>query len=137
MNQNPEFKSTIVPTEVSISNSESFIELLFVLVLSNQPTIVSFVIYHLLYVLKGYFLWVEFSNISSAEIFAVYCLDRGLKFMPGVRCDSVLEGFEQSGQPKELCQHSARLCFADMDIIDVSDGAKLLVKLYREYTGKL
>jgi hypothetical protein len=137
LNQNPEFKSTIVPTEVSISNSESLRELLFVLFLSYQPTIVPLIIYHFLYVLIGYFLWVEFSSISSAEIFAGYCLDRGLKFMPGVRCDSVLEGFEQSGQPKELCQHSARLCFADMDTKDVSDGAKLLVKLYREYTGKL
>jgi hypothetical protein len=137
LNQNPEFKSTIVPTEVSISNSESFIELLFVLFFI-WPTNHHFIYYyHLLYVLIGYFLWVEFSNISSAEIFAGYCLDRGLKFMPGMRCDSVLEGFEESGQPKELCQHSARLCFADMELKDVSDGAKLLVKLYREYTGKL
>jgi hypothetical protein len=73
---------------------------------------------------------------SPASVFARYCFDRGLKIMPGMKCDSVYACFEQSGQPKELCQHSARLCFADMDVDDVRDGARMLVQLYREYTGK-
>jgi len=106
----------------------------------------------------GYFVWVDFLGLPEAEttteigvgvdvggkdgtdspasVFARYCFERGLKFMPGIKCDSVSECFEQSGQPKELCQSSARLCFADMDIDDVWDGARLLIELYREYTGK-
>ena len=95
----------------------------------------------------GYFVWVEFLDLplaetkvddvgaddSPASVFARYCLDRGLKFMPGVRCDSVMDCFEQSQQSKGLCGSSARLCFADMDQNDVADGAELLVQLYREY----
>lgn len=100
----------------------------------------------------GYFVWVDFLDLQEAEttdggdgddgadspasVFARYCFDRGLKIMPGMKCDSVYACFEQSGQPKELCQHSARLCFADMDVDDVRDGARMLVQLYREYTGK-
>jgi 2-aminoadipate transaminase len=103
----------------------------------------------------GYFVWVDFLDLPEAEtmqvdvdvgvedgtdspasVFARYCFERGLKFMPGMKCDSVFESFEQSGQPKELCQNSARLCFADMDADDVGDGARLLIELYREYTGK-
>ena len=85
----------------------------------------------------GYFLWVDFLGLpETASVFAAYCFDRGLRFMPGTKCDSVVEGFEQSGQPKELCENSARLCFADMDEGNVVDGATLLVRLYREYVGK-
>lgn len=98
----------------------------------------------------GYFVWVDFLDLpeadneigsdsgadSPASTFARYCFKRGLKFMPGIKCDSVYDCFEQSGQPQELCQNSARLCFADMDVQDVADGAKLLVQLYREYTEK-
>ena len=98
----------------------------------------------------GYFLWVDFLDLPGAEtqvdgdcgedspasLFARLCFGRGLKFMPGIKCDSVVECFEQSGQPKDLCQYSARLCFADMDVDDVGDGALLLIELYREYTGK-
>eukprot|EP00531_Pseudo-nitzschia_arenysensis_P007519 CAMPEP_0116117666 /NCGR_PEP_ID=MMETSP0329-20121206/1693_1 /TAXON_ID=697910 /ORGANISM="Pseudo-nitzschia arenysensis, Strain B593" /LENGTH=473 /DNA_ID=CAMNT_0003611243 /DNA_START=142 /DNA_END=1563 /DNA_ORIENTATION=+ len=98
----------------------------------------------------GYFVWVDFLDLpgvktlcdgssgsdSPASVFARFCFDRGLKFMPGIKCDSVFESFEQSKQPKELCQNSARLCFADMDLDDVEDGARMLVDLYREYTGK-
>ena len=89
----------------------------------------------------GYFVWVDFLDLpeaddesnSPAEMFARYCLDHGLRFMPGIKCDSVFECFEQSGQPKELCHNSARLCFADMNIDDIENGARLLVRLYREY----
>ena len=98
----------------------------------------------------GYFVWVDFLDLPDAEkqdgdkcaadspasIFARFCFDRGLKFMPGIKCDSVFERFEQSGQPKELCQHSARLCFADMDVDDIENGARFLIELYREYIGK-
>mmetsp|Transcript_18589 Transcript_18589/g.27570 ORF Transcript_18589/g.27570 Transcript_18589/m.27570 type:complete len:502 (+) Transcript_18589:38-1543(+) len=98
----------------------------------------------------GYFMWVEFLDLTTAEkkidnnviedspvsTFAKFCLDHGLKFMPGVKCDSVLDCFEQSQQPKELCETSARLCFADMDAGDVADGAKLLVHLYRKYKSE-
>ena len=83
---------------------------------------------------------------SPASIFSEYCLDRGLKIMPGIRCDPVHTHpapktedslFDQCGQqPRDLCYHSARLCFADMDADDVADGARLLARLYREYTGK-
>ena len=98
----------------------------------------------------GYFVWVDFLDLPGAEthsdtssgadfpasVFARFCFDRGLKIMPGIKCDSVFESFEQSRQPKELCQNSARLCFADMDLDKVEDGARFLVDLYREYTGK-
>merc|ERR1711862_948464 len=88
----------------------------------------------------GYFVWVDFLDLpeiddeanSPAAMFAKYCLDNGLKFMPGVKCDSVFECFEQSRQPKELCHNSARLCFADMNIDDTEDGARLLIRLYRK-----
>ena len=95
----------------------------------------------------GYFVWVDFLDLPRTEdetgageppssAFASHCLRHGLRFMPGVRCDPVVDGFQQSGQPKDLCESSARLCFADMDLHDVSDGAKLLVRLYREYVAK-
>lgn len=105
----------------------------------------------------GYFVWVDFLDLpaaaaettrvvgssteegadnSPASLFARYCLARGLKIMPGIKCDSVFDCFEQSGQPKELCQNSARLCFADMDVNDIADGARLLIQLHKEYTGK-
>lgn len=84
----------------------------------------------------GYFIWIEFLHIASTDNFYQYCLDRGVKFMPGTKCDPFLESCEQSMQPKDLCHNAARLCFADMDKQDVSDGAMLLVALYREYVEK-
>ena len=95
----------------------------------------------------GYFVWVDFLDLpepdsqssateSPASVFARFCFERGLKFMPGIKCDSVFDNFEQSKQRKGLCQNSARLCFADMDVDDVEDGAKMLIQLYREYIGK-
>lgn len=88
--------------------------------------------------LGGFFLWVSFSNLppgTDASTFAGYCLKRGLKFMPGVRCDSVINDCTSSNVPHDLCKNSARLCFADMDVKDVEEGAKLLLQYFREYTS--
>ena len=93
----------------------------------------------------GYFCWVEFTNIESVEDFANYCQDGGLTIMSGLICDAMLDDDEgnyntveqQSHQSRELCKHSARLCFAYMDKADIVDAAKLLIKLYREYIGGL
>ena len=85
----------------------------------------------------GYFVWIDFLNMNT-DTFYSFCLGRGLKFMPGIKCDPMMEdNFEMSMQEKGLCQHSARLCFADMDKDDIAEGAHLLVTLYREYAGKL
>jgi DNA-binding transcriptional MocR family regulator len=92
----------------------------------------------------GFFVWVDFVDLPNnedefkdpASAFAQFCLDRGLKIMPGTRCDSTLQDYASSQQSGELCYNSARLCFADMDVQDVEKGAKLLIECYREYTGK-
>lgn len=60
-------------------------------------------------------------------------MERGVKIMPGVRCDPTIQDYYCSGQPKELCYQSARLCFADMDQTDVEEGAKHLVQYYQEF----
>jgi thiaminase/transcriptional activator TenA len=97
--------------------------------------------------LGGFFLWVDFKNLpepsaaedtpsvggDAAAAFAKYCFDRGLKIMPGSRADSVLEDCASSRQPKDLCFNSARLCFADMDVQDLEEGATLLIQYYRQY----
>ncbi|KAL3914806.1 MAG: hypothetical protein SGILL_005947 [Bacillariaceae sp.] len=92
----------------------------------------------------GFFVWVDFldlpkdesSQLDPASAFATYCLSRGLKFMPGVRCDPLVDDCDQSRQSKDLCYNSARLCFADQNVEDVENGAKLLIDCYRDYTSQ-
>ena len=95
----------------------------------------------------GYFVWVEFANLSAAGTssdvgsapedpasrFARYCAGHGLKVMPGTKCDLVPDDFLQSEQPRDLCHNAVRLCFADMDRDDVEAGARRLIELYRAY----
>jgi DNA-binding transcriptional MocR family regulator len=84
--------------------------------------------------LGGYFLWVTFSGIDDTTVFLEYCEGKGVKFLPGKRCDCLQEdNGALSGLPADACQKGARLCFADMDLTDIEQGAELLVTCYREY----
>ena len=83
----------------------------------------------------GYFVWVTFESIRNVSEFLEYCRKRGLIFLAGDRCD-VFAGQHnetKSGLSRNVCSSSARLCFADMDVQDLEQGAKLLVELYKDF----
>lgn len=85
----------------------------------------------------GYFLWVAFPGVDTEEFLGI-CMREGVKFLPGGRCDP-FEGEENisasSGlDPNEFKSH-ARLCFADMDLEEIENGAKLLVLCFQEMAG--
>jgi 2-aminoadipate transaminase len=84
--------------------------------------------------LGGYFLWVTFAGIDDTTAFLEYCDGRGVKFLPGKRCDTT--GAEGES-PTSACQKWARLCFADLDVADIEKGSRLLLSCYREYLAKL
>jgi DNA-binding transcriptional MocR family regulator len=89
--------------------------------------------------LGGYFLWISFSGVDDTTTFVEYCESQGVKFLPGKRCDPLDEENSNaaafSGLPPNECQKWARLCFADLDVEDLEDGAKLLISCYREYVA--
>ena len=74
-----------------------------------------------------------------------YCREHGqVNFLVGDRCDSFSTINEEeekkssniwytSELPADCCQYSARLCFADLDLKDLKDGAKTLVSAFQEY----
>ena len=74
-----------------------------------------------------------------------YCREHGqVNFLVGDRCDSFSTINEEeekksshiwytSELPADCCQYSARLCFADLDLKDLKDGAKKLVSAFQEY----
>ena len=75
-----------------------------------------------------------------------YCREHAqVNFLVGDRCDSFSnineEEEKQKGSniwytselPADCCQYSARLCFADLDLKDLEDGARNLVRAFQEY----
>jgi 2-aminoadipate transaminase len=80
----------------------------------------------------GYFLWITFPpEVKSASVFLEFCKSKGLKFLSGERCDT-FHGLSGLGDSL-LCNLSARLCFADMNVEDMRKGAKLLVSSFQEF----
>ena len=96
----------------------------------------------------GYFVWISFAGIADASRqFLPYCQERGVNFLPGIRCASFVRRQEPKQQQRHVanddddddddnddeCKRSARLCFADMNVDDIENGAKLLIKCYQEF----
>ena len=92
----------------------------------------------------GYFVWISFAGIAdTSRQFLPYCQERGVNFLPGIRCGSFVRRQEpQQHQQQHAandddnddeCKRSARLCFADMNVDDIENGAQLLVKCYQEF----
>jgi len=86
----------------------------------------------------GYFIWVSFDGIDDTTIFLEYCVERGIRFLPGERCDVTTTSTNRSsedGQGMSSCRRYARFCFADLDLEDIVEGANLLVECYRDYVN--
>lgn len=85
----------------------------------------------------GYFLWVAFPGVNTEEFLGI-CMMKGVKFLPGGRCDP-FEGQDSvsasSGLGHNEFNSHARLCFADMDLEEIEKGAKLLVLCFKEMAG--
>ena len=74
----------------------------------------------------GYFVWIELP-VDNVSDFASYCLEHGIKFLPGLSCDQ-FEG--------EDCAPYGRLCFADLPLAHLEVGAKTLGSLLRDYHAR-
>jgi DNA-binding transcriptional MocR family regulator len=85
----------------------------------------------------GYFVWVAFPGVATEEFLGI-CMREGVKFLPGGRCDP-FKGEENVSASRGLDHNEfkshARLCFADMDLEEIENGAKLLVLCYQEMAG--
>lgn len=85
--------------------------------------------------LGGYFVWVSFDGIDDTGSFLSFCSERGVRFLPGERCD--VGSHDESADPDHHtfsdCRRWARFCFADLDLEDLEKGASLVVQCYREY----
>lgn len=80
--------------------------------------------------LGGYFVWISFDGINDTGNFLSFCCERGVRFLPGERCD--IDAHKQESD----CRRWARFCFADLDMDDLEKGASLVVQCYREYLTK-
>lgn len=104
----------------------------------------------------GYFMWIKFVissdnnnndakkkpiTIIDSEEFLQYCIDRKkpIKFMPGTRCDPLFDDnveelitTTEKTTEEELSQYG-RLCFADLDVSDLKEGATKLILCFKEY----
>ncbi len=80
----------------------------------------------------GYFVWIKLPNIrnqQAASKFLEFCMNHGVRFMPGTSCDA-----GPVRKDDEDCLHSyARLCFAKMDLKDIEQGAELFLQCLRSY----
>jgi 2-aminoadipate transaminase len=74
--------------------------------------------------LGGYFLCIKLS--VHATKFSSYCTERGLKFLPGTSCDP----FSLIESPHS---YYGRLCFADLPMSELEQGARRLVHLWKEF----
>jgi 2-aminoadipate transaminase len=83
--------------------------------------------------LGGYFVWVSFDGIDDTGSFLSFCSERGVRFLPGERCDVGSDDDRDGGD----CRRWARFCFADLDLDDLEKGAALVVQCYREYLREL
>lgn len=78
--------------------------------------------------LGGYFVWIRFpERMGPVDDFLNYCLERGVNFMPGQRCDS------SPDDASSLLQSHARLCFAKMDAEELEQGSALLLACFQSY----
>jgi DNA-binding transcriptional MocR family regulator len=82
----------------------------------------------------GYFLWVAFPGVMAEEFLEI-CMRKGVKFLPGGRCDPFENASASSGLDHDEFHSHARLCFADMDLEEIESGAKLLVSCFQEMAG--
>ena len=108
----------------------------------------------------GYFVWITFTSSKdpySSDYYVAldvlnYCRELAqVNFLVGDRCDSftniqhdsqgtngnndddVARMMYESELPPDCCQYSARLCFADLTLEDLEEGAKRLVSAFQEY----
>jgi 2-aminoadipate transaminase len=85
----------------------------------------------------GYFVWVSFDGIADTTDFLEFCLERGIRFLPGVRCDVTTPcGALELGESNS-CRRYARFCFADLDLDDIKEGAHRVVECYRDYARRI
>jgi 2-aminoadipate transaminase len=83
--------------------------------------------------LGGYFVWVSFDGINDTGSFLSFCSERGVRFLPGERCDVSHGDDNDSTTNFGDCRRWARFCFADLELEDLEKGASLVVQCYREY----
>lgn len=95
--------------------------------------------------LGGYFAWISFDGIDDTGDFLTFCVDRGIRFLPGERCDvshddtSTNNGSRPSSTTSTDstdCRRWARVCFADLDLNELEAGAHRMVQVYREYIDR-
>jgi 2-aminoadipate transaminase len=91
----------------------------------------------------GYFVWIRFRKLESersADEFLEYCLNHGIRFMPGSRCGiRSYNNFRATLAANEKTSlHSyARLCFAKMNADDVAKGAAVFVQCLTTYNATM
>jgi DNA-binding transcriptional MocR family regulator len=87
----------------------------------------------------GYFVWIRFAsslNLQSTNDFLEYCLDHGVRFMPGARCDACpLQDTSNSNRKDGIMSlHSyARFCFAKLNNTDLEKGAEIFLYCFRSF----
>jgi 2-aminoadipate transaminase len=82
----------------------------------------------------GYFVWVRILCNDVTNRFLDYCLEHGVRFMPGHRCDT--SAYEESLSNREMNSSLffyARLCFAKLDSSEIKNGAEVFLKCFRAY----
>ena len=95
----------------------------------------------------GYFLWVKFPQDVDSEEFLKFCVDQGtdVRFRPGALCDAFanhldkeeqISNDEASGVASTSFRSYARLCFADLDMRDLEDGSREMVKVFKMYMNR-
>jgi 2-aminoadipate transaminase len=73
----------------------------------------------------GFFVWIELP-VDNVVDFSQYSLDHGVKFLPGVSCDH-FGGAD--------CAPYGRLCFADLTLADLEQGARKFGSILREFNA--
>lgn len=88
----------------------------------------------------GYFIWIQLPRImdqQAAGKFMDFCIDHGVRFMPGTRCDARPVEYptdQHVGLSDEYSLYSyARLCFAKLNSNDILQGAELFLQCLRSY----
>jgi DNA-binding transcriptional MocR family regulator len=81
--------------------------------------------------LGGYFLWIKLPEGVISENFLSFCRDK-VTFMPGVRCDPT-----NNEDDKRIYESHARLCFADLSVEHLEQGADELVLCLRKYMEEI
>jgi 2-aminoadipate transaminase len=85
----------------------------------------------------GYFVWIRTSSFYITNDFLMHCLEHGIRFMPGYKCDCAKEISSPHFELNSSLKFYARLCFAKLNNNEIEDGAKLFLKCFREYNDKV